>query len=117
MKLNWIKCEGDQWCALMSVNLDGSHFDDMKGVYVIWHGGSDARTVRVGQGDIKDRLSAHRNDTSITRHGKNATLYATWAPAELQYRDGIERYLFDSLKPLEGELAPAAKPIQVNLPS
>jgi len=65
MNLTWNKCQGDDWCSLKSVDLDNSHFDNMEGVYVIWHGGNDAKTVRIGQGVIRDRLAAHRDDPEV----------------------------------------------------
>lgn len=62
ISLNWVKCGGGVWCELALVNLENVN---NTGVYVIWHGGQPSRYVRVGQGDIKDRLSKHRNDKEI----------------------------------------------------
>jgi len=53
------------WCQLLSLDLRHDLFRGLRGVYVIWHGGSAARTVRVGQGVIADRLAKHRNDPAI----------------------------------------------------
>jgi len=115
MNVEWIKCEGDKWCGLNTVNLDHSHFDDLEGVYIIWHGGSNAATVRVGQGVIRDRLAAHREDDDIQAYA-HLTLFATWASVAKQYRDGVEAYLADSLNPKVGERFPDRVPIEVNLP-
>jgi len=83
---------------------------------VIWHGGPNARTVYVGQGEpVRDRLAAHRNDRRITQYS-NGGLSVTWAKVDAAQRDGIERYLADTLSPLVGEAHPAAQPIPVNLP-
>lgn len=82
----------------------------MEGVYIIWSGTS---TVRVGQGIIKDRLGEHRNNRAITAH---PSLLVTWAPVAKLYRDGVERYLADVLKPKVGDAFPDVAPRQVNLP-
>jgi hypothetical protein len=53
--LSWIKSTENEWLSLDRVNLDPV---TTTGVYIIWHGGPTPRTVRVGQGDIKARLTA-----------------------------------------------------------
>lgn len=113
--LDWIKCEGDNWCHLNSVNLDSKHFNDMKGVYIIWHSGQKAKTVRVGQGIIRDRLKSHREDPQIQEYEQYG-LFVTWAAVDDQYRDGIEAYLANILEPVIGKRFPNVIPLSVNLP-
>ena len=118
--LNWIKCKGggrpgDHWCNLLRVKLDGVHFNNMEGVYVIWHGGQDPTCLRVGQGFIRERLAAHRQDPGISAYRKYG-LYATWAPVAASHRDGVERYLAETLVPKIGGRFPEVNPIKVNLP-
>ena len=115
VELNWVKCKGDAWCRLDTVNLEHAHFDFMEGVYIIWHGGTDARTVYVGQGIIRDRLAEHRLDARIQTFASNI-LYVTWAPVDGANCDAVENHIFDRLKPLVGERKPVAIPIAVNLP-
>lgn len=113
LKLNWTKCaDGESWCQLENVNLA-----DVKtaGVYVIWHAGQPARTVRVGQGDISARLSAHRGDPAILAHRKHGKLLVTWASVPVAQRNGVERYLADHYRPLVGDAFPNCLAIQVNL--
>lgn len=111
MQLSWQKCLGNVWGSLLWVDLGHSHFDSMEGVYIIWQ--ANGQVVRVGQGIIKDRLSAHRNDPAITRYNN---LYVTWAPVLATYRNGVERYLANTLRPLIGDAFPNAVPMAVNLP-
>ena len=111
MNLDWKKCQGDIWGPLLTVDLNHTHFNGMEGVYIIWQKGG--RVIRIGQGFIRDRLTEHRNNRAITAYND---LFVTWAPVVAQYRDGIERYLAETLKPLVGEAFPDAPPIQVNLP-
>ena len=113
--IHWFKCKGDVWCSL--ANLDLSTVTE-NGVYIIWASDENgAFVVRVGQGDIADRLSDHRNDETIAQYtASGGTLYVTWANLSQVHRNGVERFLFDKLEPAEGKRAPDVDPIQVNLP-
>lgn len=115
MQLLWSKCAGDVWCRLDTVNLDHPRFDNVEGVYVIWHGGENAATVRVGQGMIRDRLRAHREDAQVQAYA-GLGLYVSWAAVPRMYRDGVEEYLTQRLAPMLGKRSPAWTPVQVNLP-
>lgn len=115
MDLNWIKCEGDQWCSLMNVNLNHSHFNNLAGVYVIWHSGNDPATVYVGQGNIAARLEAHRRDDEILKFS-HFGLFVTWAQVAHRSQDGVERFLAERLKPKVGQRHPPDLPITVNFP-
>lgn len=115
MNLTWIKCEGDKWCPLLTVNLDHSHFSALEGIYVIWHGGQAPWTVYVGQGIVAERLRTHRGDQEILQYS-HLGLFVTWARVDQPSRDGIERFLSESLRPRVGSRTPAVPPIQVNYP-
>ncbi len=115
MRLNWIKYNSGKWCRLNALGLDNSHFDDLEGVYVIWHGGKKPATVRVGQGNIRDRLAHHKNDWEIQAY-KELGLYVTWAAVAEENRDGIEVYLAKKLKPMVRRRITSAREIAVNLP-
>lgn len=116
MFLNWIKSSNNEWHDLYSVNLANQHFDNMEGVYVIWHRGNSPNVVRVGQGIIRDRLSQHRDDPQI-RIYLPLGLLVTWASVPNKDRDGVEAYLAQQLRPAVGERFPSAIPTVVNLPS
>lgn len=110
--LNWNTCgNSGNWCGFFSVDLNHSHFMGMEGVYVIWQG--NGPIIKIGQGTVKDRLASHRNDKRITAYDN---LYATWASVPAKYRDGVEKYLADRLKPKVGDAYPDTNPIIVNLP-
>ena len=117
MEVSWIKCEGDHWCPLAQVDL--TSYAGVDGVYFIWNPKIDSRhsqVVRVGQGDIQDRLVSHRNDPEITKYGGD-DLLVTWAVEQDQLvRSGIERYLAERLNPLVGSRFPDVNPIRVNIP-
>ena len=114
-QLNWVKCHGQVWCSLLRVDLSHAHFNGLDGVYVIWHGGPNPKTVYVGQGNIRDRLNQHRSDPRIQKYSAHG-LFATWAAVDAARTSGAERYLFEQLQPLEGSRSPQAVPIAVNFP-
>lgn len=113
--LSWNKCEGNAWCPFLTVNLQHTHFATMAGVYIIWHGGQNPATVYVGQGNIAERIAAHRTEQNILKYSPLG-LFVTWASVAPGQRDGIERFLADHLKPKEGFAHPAVVAIAANLP-
>jgi hypothetical protein len=121
LKVIWNKCAGNAWCDFFKVNLSHEHFDNLEGVYIIWHAADTAnkipsRIVRVGQGTIRDRLTAHRVDPEIKKFSVYG-MYATWARVQSGQRNGVERFLADKLRPLVGDKFPDVTPIPVNLPA
>ncbi len=109
--IKWTQCTGGVWCPLNNLNLAG--ISDARGVYIIWHTGNPSRVVRVGQGNIAERLGEHRRNPEIVAYGD---LLVTWASAAAHQLDGIERYLADKLNPLVGDAFPDVTPIAVNSP-
>lgn len=113
--LNWVKCQGEVWCSLNTVNLPHPHFDNLEGVYVIWHGGPTPKTVYVGSGNIRQRLTDHRQNPEIQQF-QNLGLFVTWAAVTGVTMRGAEVYLATSLNPLVGQRYPQVAPVQVNAP-
>ena len=115
LSIGWGTCSDDKhWCDLenLILPLGGTPH----GVYLIWYEGKPGRVVRVGQGDISDRLSKHRNDPAIVGYAARGALKVTWADVPVPQRDGVERYLSDQWDPLVGDAFPDARPIEVNSP-
>ena len=115
MKLHWMKCQGDVWCKLNRVNLDHKHFDNMEGVYIIWHGGMEPEVVYVGQGKIRDRLHDHRQNPEVQQYS-DWDLFVTWASVQTENRDGVEAHLAREWTPLVGDVHPNVNPVEVNSP-
>lgn len=114
INLTWQKCGDDKhFCNLLTLDLES--IPRGNGVYLIWHGGTESKYVRVGQGDIRDRLSKHRNDNDILKY-KDKHLYVIWAYVASNQLDGIEAYLGRMCSPLLGDRFPDADEIEVNLP-
>lgn len=114
ISLTWERCGDDNhWCDLLRLDLESISVDS--GVYVIWHGGNNPKYVRVGQGNIKDRVSKHRNDPDILKY-KQFGLFVTYASVGVTDLDGVEAFLGEILNPLVGDRFPDRTPISVNLP-
>jgi len=111
--LHWVKCQGDAWCSLEGLKLDSVNAE---GVYLIWHAGEKPRVLRLGQGNIADRLGVHRADSQILAYKKYGDLMVTWASVQKSQRDGVERHLANTWNPLVGETFPDVQPIAVNSP-
>ena len=113
IQLDWRKCSRDRhWCSLHDVQLTMK----ARGVYIIWHEGAPSRVVYTGQGDIAERLACHRREEHLLSYAKFGALRVTWAPSPESQRNGIERYLADTLHPLIERARPDALPIAVNSP-
>lgn len=115
MNVQWRKGDGNLWCKLNTVDLTHRHFEGLKGVYVVWHGGDNPAVVRVGQGAIRDRLQAHRTEAEIQQY-ENKLLMVTWAEVPEADRQGVEKFLTDAFQPLVGERFADRTPVEVNLP-
>lgn len=122
--LKWIRCkDGDRkdWCPLETVNLTNVI---CMGVYIIWHDGTTfppdykSQVVRVGEGDVPDRIRKHRTDDEITLCGAFGALKVTWAPVTggRERRRRIERHLAERWNPLVGQYPTDVEPLAVNSP-
>lgn len=111
---HWFKCgKIGHYCSLVDLNLETV---TESGVYIIWHEGNPGRVVRIGQGNVAARLSAHRNDQKILAYAKHGKLRVTWAKLPSHQWDGVERYLADKWPPLVGDAFPNVAPLAVNSP-
>jgi hypothetical protein len=121
LMLSWATCDNDgHWCNFLRLKLDSESLSK-GGVYIIWSedvDGSSKTAVYVGQGKpVSDCLTRHRDEETITRHERNGrVLRATWAKVRKEERGGVEHYLADTLRPLEGDHWSGDSPVPVNLP-
>jgi hypothetical protein len=114
LQLSWTQCGQQEkvWCSFESVDLSNVK---TRGVYIIWYNGNPGKVVRVGQGDIADRIRAHRSDPDVTRYASKK-LFVTWAAVSEVNMDGVERYLANVFSPLVGDAFPDVTPVAVNSP-
>ena len=113
LELSWMRCHGNDWCSFEYL---ACYLIDEEGVYIIWCEGKTNRVVYVGQGDVRERLTAHRQDNELLACRKYGRLQVTWAFVPVLKRDGVERFLAESYKPLLSARLPSVWPIKVNLP-
>ena len=116
MQLKWNMCLGNVWCKLNAVNLEHEHFNNMNGVYIIWHGGTDPKVVYVGQGNIKACIEERRSDPRIQSYN-HLDIYVTWARVPQERRDAVESYLVDTWNPIVSKTEPEVPPMKVSPPS
>jgi hypothetical protein len=118
LAVDWIKRrQGDEqhWCDLFRVPVSHEHFNDVAGVYVIWHNGHNP-VLRVGQGYVRTELSTLKLDPRIRSIATDSPVFVSWASVQRALRDGVERYLIDMLGPQIVTDVPDTEPIEVNLP-
>lgn len=118
INLFWAKGKKNAWCSLNQVDFSHSYYDNFEGfIYIIWYWNKfgEAVTIKVGQGNIRERLKAHNTDPQIQAYA-HLNLLVTWTSLPSNLLDGAEAYLGKVLKPRVGSLFPDAKPIPVSLP-
>jgi type IV pilus assembly protein PilB len=115
LRLDWSTSQDGSWCDLFALDADAADFKGIEGVYVLWHGGGEPGMVRVGQGELKERLRFLRQDPGVLKF-KEHGLFLTWARVERKQRDGVERFLNERLRPALKAPVPKTAPISVNLP-
>lgn len=111
MKIEWGKCNSGKWCNFVYLDLDHEIFKDLNGVYIIFN--EKDGVIRIGSGDIKDRITKHRNDEKITKY---KDLLVTWAKVNANQMEAVERFLADTYNAKVGDRFPDKTPIKVNLP-
>ena len=112
--LNWITENNLNFLPLNTVELSGA---PRCGVYVIVAVGSDdARTVKVGFGDVVNLVGADCYDNQILFFGQNGCLQVTWAAASPEQFPGIALYLQKTMRPYIKMVDLIATQIPVNVP-
>lgn len=107
--LNWNHIEN-----IIDPRLYGKLSDYHVGVYIIYHQPNDKPvTLYVGEGNIKERIDYHRTQTDF---GEICPIFVFWAQTDWGDRFGIERYLFNKLRPSITKRASDTKPIPVIIP-
>lgn len=112
LNLTWVKSTTGTWLPLETVDLANVK---STGVYVIWFAQPGKNVVRIGQGDIAQRLCAHRLDPEVLAFKSRGNLLVTWASVASDSIDGVERYLADQYLPLIGDRFPNVAVVPVNL--
>lgn len=130
MTVHWQKCiKNSLWCQFNEKLLNdgrlevrlGDYSVGISGVYIIWTGTDNNRTVlKVGSGIIKDKLAADLKNPDIQAH-KPTRLYVTWASTlsaigSEKIQKGMEKFLEIVFKPKLVEYSPEVDLVMINLP-
>lgn len=121
-RVQWVKnTQNNQWFDFLRLNLDAPYFLNKRGVYVIWYTTpSVAKVVRIGSGNISQRLKDHRTTPTITQYSNFGQLKVSWIVIDnlTVYEEeilGIERYLTRVYSPLVGDRSPNDDEVPVTL--
>ena len=118
MQVSWLKnTQNNAWFDFLRLDLDAPYFVGKRGVYVIWYSSpSIAKVVRLGSGNIAERLKTHRENPEITKFSNNGQLKVSWIIVNDEAMLGVEKFLAKSYSPLLGERYPeSVQEVQVNL--
>lgn len=80
INLFWAKGKNNAWCSLDQVDFSHSYYDNFKGfIYIIWYWNKfgEPVTIKVGQGNIRERLEAHNTDPQIQQYA-HLNLLVEW---------------------------------------
>ena len=111
LSVKWAKYKKQGWCKLNTLNLDQVR---ASGNFIIWKPQNKNNVIRIGHGHIADELQALRNNSLMAKFGDD--LFVTWAPVQEQYRDGLERYLYEQYSPVSVDRVANARLVYVNMP-
>ena len=111
LSVKWAKYKKQGWCKLNSLNLEQV---GASGNYIIWKPQNKNNVIRIGHGNIANELQTLRNNSLIARCGED--LLVTWASVQEQYRDGVERYLYEQYSPISVDKVANARLVYVNMP-
>lgn len=115
LPIYWNRCKGDVWGELYAVDLDDPHFDELRGVYMVWLGGSKPAAMCAGSGLIREKLAEAREAPEVAAL-REKSLLVSWARVDGDAAKGVERWLIETLHPRAHGEVPDASPIAVNLP-
>jgi hypothetical protein len=111
LSVKWAKYKKQGWCKLNTLNLERVR---ASGNYIIWKPQNKNNVIRIGHGNIADQLQTLRNNSLIARYGED--LLVTWSSVQEQYRDGVERYLYEQYSPISVDRVANARLVYVNMP-
>ena len=89
---------------------------DVIGIYLIWHEGVPSRVVKIGRGNIAERLSELQRDPEILAYSRKGKLRVTWASAPAAQLEGILHHLKEKWRPPVLTLYAEVEAIEANSP-
>ena len=118
--VQWVKNDqNNEWFDFLRLDVNSPYFIGKRGVYAIWYVGNPSKIIKVGSGNIGERLREHKLNTEITKFSSFGQLKVTWAITDgINFREnqilGVECFLANTYTPLIGERYPNVAPEPVN---
>lgn len=97
----WVKSAGGRFHRFIVLDAEKAGLTGIGGIYAIWHGGLRPEWVSIGKSD--DLAATFRDlagNEDIRNYNVRGGLFVSWALIRQDYRDGVLRFLNDSMKPL-----------------
>jgi len=116
--ITWVKnSTNGQYYDLLKLNLSAPYFLNRRGVYVIWYTTpTGGKAIYIGQGNISERLTEHRNNPRIMQYASLGQLKVTWAEVREDLLNSIEAGLYNDYTPTENvNMFSGVRPIYVTL--
>ncbi len=117
LALHWQRSdEEDSWYDFYEVELPGTWWQRVRGVFIVWCASETPTVLLVGQGDIRSGVHRCRQDPRIAAYRSQGPIYVTWDTLDRAQLDGVERYLSEVTQPALNRRFLDAEPIAVTLP-
>jgi hypothetical protein len=97
----WVKLAGGRFHRFILLDAEKAGLAGIGGIYAIWHGGLRPEWVSIGKSD--DLAAAFRDlagNEDIRNYNVRGGLFVSWALIREEFRNGVLRFLNDSMKPL-----------------
>jgi hypothetical protein len=118
---HWVKTAQGHYNRLAFIEPEELGLSGTGGVYVVWHAGVRSGWVYADKSNNLARaLDDIMDNEDVMYYDNQGGLYVTWAMVREKHRDGVLRYLIDTMKPLVNTRRPPKKkvtPLPVLLPT
>ena len=97
----WVKSAGGRLHRFVMLDAEKEGLTGIGGIFAIWHGGLRPEWVYIGKsGDLAAAFQELAGNEDIRSYNVRGGLFVSWALIRDEYRNGVLRFLNDSMKPL-----------------
>ncbi len=97
----WVKSPSGRYHRFIVFDAEKAGLAGIGGIYAIWHGGVRPGWVAIGKSnDLAATFQELSGNEDIRNYNVRGGLFVSWALIQEDYRDGVLRFLNDSMKPL-----------------
>ncbi len=110
---HWAKTRGGSFHRLLFTDVEKLGLSGQSGIIVLWHGGLKPKWIYIDKSkNIAQDLDSYLDDDNIMDFDNRGGVFATWALIRPEFRDGVLKYLLDSMKPLIDHPKPPKKKVE-----